>query len=602
MTWLLLFSFAFAAPEWNAPGQITLPWNDFQALYRKYVQEEPKPPAAPRDWTLSRAVYAGRVVGEGEEGYAMVTLSLSGQVHKKEGWTTIPLVSSSAALKSARIGGKEAPVFVQDGFYQLVMDKPGAFDLQLEMAVRLFSGDGVTGFSLPLAQSGATVVAVAVPARESLQFEVPGSQGVNSSKVGDEYRVEAFVQSLPSVTVSWQRELQEDVAKVARVYAEVQTLVGVSEGLMQASSTVGYTVLHAGVDHFSVTMPKDVTVLDVRGAGIREWTQKGEVIEVALNYAALGGYSLSVDYEKALSAQNELPLLKVRDVVRETDWIGIDARSAVELVPGEATGAVPVDVRELPASIVGRTDFPVLLGYKARGGEVRVPLEVKTHASVDMLVTLADLGRAETLVTEDGRRMTRVTWGVRNNRKQFLRVVLPEGAEVWSATVAGRAVKIAKDEKGVLVPLVRSDASGGALAAFGVELVYVEAGEALSLGRGWAKMALPRIDAPMSLLQWSVYVPERMKVKQDEGDGSIRRVRWFSSAPSLPSDATVNRQAAQELDREVYQQSVSPGSMGQGVEPVDVQLPLTGTPLYFEKMLVLGEELWVGFDYRLKKR
>jgi hypothetical protein len=219
-----------------------------------------------------------------------------------------------------------------------------------------------------------------------------------------------------------------------------------------------------------------------------------------------------------------------------------------------------------------------------------------------MLVTLADAGTAQTLVTEDGRRMTRVTWAVRNNRKQFLRVTLPEGAEVWSASVAGRGVKIARDEKGVLVPLVRSDASGGALAGFGVELVYVEAGEPLAKGKGWAKLSLPRIDAPTSLLQWSIYVPEKLRIKAKDGDGTLHRVSYFSAQAALPPDASVLANDRIMVQEKAEQQAMAPGAMGQGVEPVEVQLPLSGQAVLFEKMLVLDEELWVGFDYRNRRK
>lgn len=596
----LLTSLAFAADS----GSVTLPWNDFQVLYKKYIQETPKPPpASPMPWTLDRAIYTATVVGKDDDAYALVKLQLRGEVHNREGWTTVPLLSASAALKSAKIGGKDAALFVSNGYYTLVSNQPGAFDAELEFAVRLTSADGETAFTLPLAQAGATVVAMAVQSADDLSFDVAGSAGVNVAKVGNEYRVEAYIPTLPSVTLSWQRKLKDEKAQAARVYAETQTLVGVSEGLMQVQSTVDYTVLHAGVQQFKVALPKDTTVLDVTGAGIQEWGQTPDgTITVTLNYAALGAYRLNVSYEKALAAENRIPLLVVKDVARETDWVGVDARSALELVAGTPTGAVPVDVRELPASVVGRTDFPVLLGFKAHGGDVNIPLEVKSHPNVDMLVTLADLASAQTLVTEDGRRMTRVTWAVRNNRKQFLRVTLPEGAEVWSASVAGRGVKIARDDKGVLIPLVRSDASGGALAGFGVELVYVESGEPLAKGKGWAKLALPRIDAPTSLLQWSVYVPSSLRINAKEGDGTLHRVPYFSSAPSLPRDATVLADDRMQVNEEVAQQAMAPGAMGQGVEPVDVQIPLSGQGVLFEKMLVLDEELWVGFDYRNTKK
>jgi hypothetical protein len=38
--------------------------------------------------------------------------------------------------------------------------------------------------------------------------------------------------------------------------------------------------------------------------------------------------------------------------------------------------------------------------------------------------------------------------------------------------------------------------------------------------------------------------------------------------------------------------------MGSGATPVAVNVPLEGRPLYFEKLLALGEELWIGFDYK----
>ncbi len=604
MTLLLTLSLAFAAPFNSGGGKVELPWNDFNTLYQKYVLDQQPKPTAPRDWTLDRAAFSGTVVGTGDDAYAVVKLNLRGVVHKKEGWTTVPLLGASTALRSATLGGKDAALYVQNGYYTLITDKPGAFEANLEFVVKLFNADGETGFTLPLPSAGATVVGLAVPSAEELDFEVPGAQGLNVTSVGNERRVEAFVPAMSSLTVSWARKIKEQSAeeakREARVYAEARTLIGVSEGVLSAKADIDYTVLHAKVEKFHVDLPADVTVLDVRGNGIRTWTQpKTGGIDVELNYGAEGLYRLGVDYERSLSAGADLPLVKLSGVTRETDYIGVDARSAVELVAKGASGAVPIDVRELPAAITGATDYPVLLAYRARGGDVKIPLEVRQHPDMDMLVTLVDTGSAETLVTEDGRRMTRLRYGVRNNRKQFLNVSLPAGAEVWSASVAGRGVKVARGEKGVLVPLVRSDASGGALSAFLVELVYVEGGGELANGRGELKVELPRVDAPTSVLQWTVYLPATATIVPRTSEGTVRRVDWFSAAPVLPAEA-VGTQAAQAAVRAEVANQGETGALGQGVEPVEVQLPLTGNAYYFEKTLVLDESLWVGFDYKHK--
>jgi hypothetical protein len=593
---LLLLSAAFAAPFSSPGGKVELPWNDFQSLYQKGLAPETPPEKAPRAYTLDKASYTGKLVGTGDDAYATFKATLRGEV-LGDGWVTVPLLSTNAALRSAKVDGKDGAVFLQDGFYTLVTKKSGPFVAEIEFSVALFNADGETGLSLPMAPSGATEVSFTVEGDDALDFEIAGARGQSESTVGRARTVTAAVPSLGALAVSWQRALPEqEAAKTARVYAETNVLVGVSEGVMQGTARVSYTILHQGVDTLRVKLPTDATVLDVQGAGIRDWKQASDgTIAVKLNYAALGSYLLSVDYERALTG--DVPTVEVLDVAREKTWIGVDARSSLELVAGTATGATPVDVRELPASLVGQTDFPVLLAWKARGGATKIPLEVKSHPDVDMLVTLIDSAIADTLVTEDGRRMTRVRYAVRNNRRQFLRLVLPEKAEVWSASVAGRGVKVAAGEGGgVLVPLVRSDASGGAMTGFSVEVIYVENGAPLADGRGDLRVDLPRADAPTSQLQWSVYFPESAKVDKKGHDGTVRLVPYFSSAPQLPVDQTVTesdyRDVAQAADN-----MASAGALGQGVEPVKVELPLAGQVHTYEKMLVLDEPLWVSFGY-----
>lgn len=605
---LALLAAALAAPTFSSPGgKVELPWNDFQTLYQKGLAPETPPEKAPRNHTIDRAAYTGRLVGKGEDAYAVFRVSMRGAVHKDKGWTTIPLLSTTAALRSAKIDGKDAAIFLDGGNYTLITNRPGVFSAEIEFSVSLFTADGETGLSLPMIPSGATEVSFTVEGDEAVDFTIAGARGQTEVVNGKARTVTAAVPSLNALAVSWQRavapeEKVQEAAKQARIYAETNVLVGVSEGITEGTARVAYTVLHKGVDTLRVQLPTDVTVLDVTGPGLRDWTQAADgTITAKLNYEALGSYTLSLAYERALAGKTTLPMPKVLDVTREKSWIGVDARSALELVAGQATGATPVDVRELPAAIVGQTDYPVLLAWKARGGDVSIPLEVKSHPDVDMLVTLVDSGVADTLVTADGRRMTRVRYGVRNNRRQFLRLSLPEGAEVWSASVAGRGVKVAAGEGGVLVPLVRSDAAGGAMTGFLVEIIYVEAGAPLADGRGELAVDLPRVDAPTSQLQWTVWFPNDAKIVKRSQEGSVRHVEGFSAPPQLPADAGVSQQVQRNVARSVQSQD-SAGALGQGVEPVRVELPLAGQVQTFEKMLVLDERLWVRFDYVRKGR
>ncbi len=581
-------------------GEVTLPWNDFKTLYDRGQAPKDPPVIAPLDYTLDKATYTGKVVGTGDDAYALMHVTIRGRMLKDNAWASIPLLSTNAALKSAKVNGQDGAIYLYGGYYTLVTNQKGLFTAEIDLAMSLMTADGETGFALPLVPSGATEVSFSVESSSAVDLSVAGGRGVVKTTTGNTHRVDAVVPSMGSLAISWQKEVVEDAVKQqTRIYAESQVLVGVSEGFLQGRANVNYTILHKGVDKVRVKVPTDVTVLDVQGPGLKDWKLGADgIIDVSLTYEALGAYRLTVDYERALAGATQVPLVTALDVARSVTWIGVDARSAVEVVAGQATGAVPVDVRELPAALVGQTDYPVLLGYKSRDPAAVIPLEVKTHADVDMLVTLVDSAIIDSLVTADGRRMTHLQYAVRNNRNQFLRVKLPETAEVWSATVAGRGVKVAKGDGGVLVPLVRSDASSGALSAFLVDLVYVEGGAALGTS-GTERITLPTVNAPTSQLQWTVYFPADAKIKKNSFEGSIRHVEWYSTSPQLPPNATVTEQ-----DRRAIQQAAEgmEGVMGQGVEPVDVQLPLAGQTLYFEKMLALDEELWASFEYKIKEK
>ena len=128
----------------------------------------------------------------------------------------------------------------------------------------------------------------------------------------------------------------------------------------------------------------------------------------------------------------------------------------LELSAGAVKGAAVVDVRTLPPSILGVTGTPVLLGFKYLGEDAAIALDVSEHEEVDVLVTLLDQAEATTMFTRDGRRLTRVAYQVRNNRRQFLRLDLPDGAELWSASVAGKTVQPAAGSDGrLMIPLVQ---------------------------------------------------------------------------------------------------------------------------------------------------
>lgn len=598
---LILLSLVSSAAFGNeAPERVVVPLGEFLKLYETAKNRPDKPETAPTPFAVASARYNGEVtLRDGEPASVLFSARFRVEVLKDKGWVKIPLLPADVAVQRAVVGGQEAAVVLEGGRYALVTDRRGAFDVDVTFAVSVTNAQGLSQFSFPLTPSGATAVTLTVPASDKLDFTVANARLMSDRVVAGKRVLDATLTSTGNLAVSWQRDREETEQKLdPRVYTEVHTLVAVGEGLLTAESTVHHTILHQGVDKLRIAVPKALTLVDVGGTGIRDWTRGDDgVVEVQLSYAAEGSYTLSLQLEQALAAgaTPTVPLVQPLGVERSKGFVGVQARGTMEVQPGTVRGAVPVDVRTLPAAIGSASDIPVLLGFKYFGDQAAIPLTIAEYEEVDVLVTLLDQATGVTMVTPDGRRLTSVTWQVRNNRRQFLRLELPAGAELWSASVAGRSVQPARDNDGrLLLPLVRSQSSGGALSAFDVSVVYIEEGS----GRQGRKLTfeadLPRADAPTTWVGWEVFVPNGSKIVKKSAQGTVPMVGGLSRPARASQVLQVDGMSG------AYQQSAEQqarrGDLGSGAAPVQVTMPIEGTPQPFEKLLALGgERLWVGF-------
>jgi len=590
------------------PDQVTMTLREFLQLYEKSRDRAKPPEPAPRPFSLASARYDGVVqLEDGTPTSAVFEARLRLDVHKAEGWIRAPLLTQEVALESATLDGRPAPIVLEGGAYTLVTDRKGSLDLRLTFAVRVENAVGASSFSFPLLPSGSTEVELAVPVEEDLDFTIAQARRLTERQERGRRVVTATLPPRGNLAVRWQRQVPQaapepeaDRAR-ARIYSEVYTLATVGDGLVRAQTTIESTILFAGVDRFAYTLPEGMTLLDVSGAGLRDWTLGDDnTLLVELNYAAEDRYTLSLDMERVVGegdARVEAPLVVPRGVERSKGALGVAARGNLEVNAGEVSGATVVDVRTLPAAILGRTSQPVLLGYKYLGTEASVPLVISDHDDVDVLVTLLDQADATTMFTPDGRRLTRVGYEVRNNRRQFLRLVLPEGAELWSAAVAGRSVQPATSGGALLIPLIRSQTRGGGLASFAVEVVYVESGTpAGDNGRGVFAAALPRPDVPTTYVSWTVYAPDEAKVKTRRAEGTMAFVEELSRP--LGVVRVMEMQAQAPAQQESARVQADAGALGEGAAPVRVRLPLEGRPYFFEKLLALDEGLTVSFPYK----
>jgi hypothetical protein len=250
---MLLLAALLAVPALAAaaePNTVVISLDEFLAMYDQTREPKITPETAPRDYAISSSRYEGEVLFEdGEPTSALFEGRLRVEVLKDKGWVQIPILPATVAVRSITAGGREAPVWSDGSWLYLVTDRKGAFDVQVTFATSVFVSQGRSNLLFQPIPSGALEIQLSVPADEALDFTVAGAQLKSDTTVRGIRIVEAILPGNQAVAISWQREIPEspDVAE-PRVYAEVFSLVGLGEGLLQARVTIAYTILQAGFD------------------------------------------------------------------------------------------------------------------------------------------------------------------------------------------------------------------------------------------------------------------------------------------------------------------------------------------------------------------
>ena len=583
-------------------AMVDLPWSEFKALLQWSLDTKAgKATAPPTDYVLASSEYGGTLADDG----ATFTQKVKLQVLRERGWKRVPLLPTTVAITKATL--PEGVFLSSTGqVYELLTEKTGPVEATVEFSVAVEKEAGVNRVSFQRVTPGASILDLAI-GRENVDVKVNGAQSLVAKTAAGKTQVAAAIPSGVPLTVSWERALPKVEAVPTKLYAETRTLVAVAEGVLLCQEAVDFNILHTAVRELKLTAPTDASILTVTGPNVQDWRAdaKGELL-VVLRAEVLGSQTLTISFERPVKDNAEAPVIRAVGVEREKGYIGVVAVSNVEIEPGQVTGARGIDVRQLPGDLVAMTKQPILLAFRYVEGQFSIPLTVKRHGEVSVLVTIVDSALFTGMQLNDGRRMTKVVYSVRNNRNQFLRLKMPKGADIWSAEVSGNTVAPAKDDKdNILIPLIRSTSGASELASFPVDLVYVETPATAAPTKGELRVDIPTVDAPVMHVMYNYYLPTEGRYRTWLGgstfSGPLRLVDSFTSLATAPGRQVVQIDAAgqaQQMEEQVNVQ-VERQAKAAGAEPIRVRLPLNGRLFKLEKVLALPQdELWFGLYYR----
>jgi hypothetical protein len=358
----------------------------------------------------------------------------------------------------------------------------------------------------------------------------------------------------------------------SRVSAEVLTIVEVRETLTRHSWIVNYEVEFAGVNEFSVEVPKAIADdLQIEGANIKERIKAdakdaagqptGAVVwRVVLQDKVLGTHTLTFSHDEARAEQKPgavLPVtlheVKTPGIFRETGQVAVLKDGNLEFTKTDAKGLETIDPKELNAALQRDGIF---LAYKYSQHPVSLSLSVSKNLYLDVPQAIVTSAVLTSVIAEDAAETTEVIYWVKNNSQQFFSIQLPsrggkQARLLSDAFVNGEPQQPSKrpDRNEVLIRLPARQENN---AEFPVRFVYevpsAKPGEKLGW-RGSFDLEPPRLsDVKVLQTQWTLFLPGAQRymdfggaMREDFGalkwESGVRRLRFFlpQIGPAAPS-------------------------------------------------------------------
>jgi hypothetical protein len=528
----------------GAAGTVTLPVADYDLLLDRAAQPPATLDTPPVPAVVGRASLRARVDASSVRG----TLELEGEVFQR-GAVKVPLVTG-ATLLDARADGQPLPLLHEGDVHAAVLAGPAPFSVILDWATALGAAPGRASFVLPQAASASISAIVDLPG-DPADVRVEPGLITRRQTAGGRTTIEIALDRVKRTQISWsvRETTPAGTPAESRTLSDVRSLMTIGDGFLRLVALLDVTVVRGEPRTFDVQVPAGYEVAAATGASLESSDTRGTTLTLTVRDAALRRHQFLVSLERPQgpgSFKVDTSFPTIAGVQRETGEAAIEATGTVEVVATGDDALRRMDVREVNARLRPLARQPLLAAfrYQRRPNEARVlTLDVRRFADAPVIPAAAERGTATTLVTSDGRTLTEVTLRIRNRAQPFMKVTLPPGATMHSVEVAGEPARPVEGADGMRIPLLRA----GLLtdAPYTVSFVYLHAGQAFAK-RGDARVLLPIVDVPISVLEWELFLPGQYSAKATGGN-------------VMPADV-VERTTIREAETSESAWSSAPGS------------------------------------------
>ncbi len=524
--WLLIGNGAAAQqpPSADTLRSVTLSLTEYNRLIDLAGRPAPAASVPPVAAVVAAALLRVRVEGDGARG----VFDLTGDV-LRSGVHRVALISN-ATLVAATSAGRPLPLVAEGPAHAALISGPAPFTATLEWGTPLAIRPGRASFLLPVPAAGTARATIDLPGE---QADVRLSAGLvtRRSSAGGRTIVEATLDPGSSTEVSWSLRDSAPVAAVreVRTTADVLTQVTIGDSDVRMVALVDVAVVQGEPRTIDVRLPAGYEVLGISGSSIStsEPRPGGVLLTIGDLVARRHQFLISLERPYASGVSGlDTELVSLPGTQRERGEISIEGVGTLELVATERPGMHRIDVRELHRSLHSLARLPILSAFRYQRSATVIPgltLSVERFPDAGVLAAVADHAVATTLVTTEGRALTEIVLQIQNRAQSFLKVSLPPDATIFSVEVAGQSAKPVLGADGTRVPLLRPGFRPSG--PYEVSFVYLHAGTPFSK-KGEMQMALPRMDLPVGMVSWEVFVPDRYNVRRIGGNVIDSMTPW----------------------------------------------------------------------------
>ena len=498
------------APE----GWVVLPVDEYRALRARANPEAPSPTPPPVDATLTRIDYDLRADGDSIAGRALLTIDVL-----RDGWVKVP-IPAGLMVRDARIDGQ--PVALVEGPpAHVLLSRTGRVVLSLDLSLPIGAAAGAESVSLPAAPAALSRAVLTLP-RGGVDLTVTGGFVTERSESATESKWTALGRANQPLAFSWKRKADDRRAELPLRYrARIASALGLGEEVSTMSSSVRVEVTQGLAREVTLDLPPGLIVNQVNGATVADWDVKGTMLRVRLLDPVSSELSFVVQGESRLPADGDVnvPLVRAPAAERETGGIAISVLGAGEIEKHQMRGLDPTDVSELADVTAGR-ESPSMVAFRLRpaaGADPRtLRLSIKRYTPQAVLIANIEEARYRALAAEDGLFLVEAHYAVRNNQRSFLKVTLPPRATIWSASVAGKAVRPGVAEGQSVLLALEKGRAGEDAPTFVVRITYLQP-IASWTDQSRASLELPALDLPISRTGVELYHSPRYRVELQPG-------------------------------------------------------------------------------------